>query len=94
MAGAKKKAPAKRRAKWDEAQFANEVAAMVLAFREEGGLTQTQLGDMIGMKQSAVARLERGDNPPTVGTLVRLSTLKGLSFQLDIIDGTASFVGE
>lgn len=40
--------------------------------REQRGLTQQALADMIGVKRTAVARLEGGDHAPTMTTLLKL----------------------
>jgi HTH-type transcriptional regulator / antitoxin HipB len=42
------------------------------AVREQRGLTQQALADRIGVKRTAIARLERGDHAPTMTTLLKL----------------------
>ncbi|MGI8857035.1 MAG: helix-turn-helix transcriptional regulator [Thermomicrobiales bacterium] len=42
------------------------------AVREQRGLTQQALADIIGVKRTAIARLERGDHAPTMTTLLKL----------------------
>ena len=52
---------------------------LVRAWREHLGLTQQQVAERAGMKQSALARLERGDGTPRAATLKRLAEAMGLS---------------
>ncbi len=40
--------------------------------REQRGLTQQSLADMIGVKRTAIARLEGGNHAPTMTTLLKL----------------------
>jgi predicted transcriptional regulator len=64
--------------------FPNEVVkanvrgdSLIKAWREYFGLTQTELAEKAGMKQSALARLEKTAN-------ARTSTLKKLAKAMDI----------
>ena len=50
------------------ARWIHEVMQQLIAMRDELGLTQTALGERMGKQQSAIARLERGDD-------IKLSTL-------------------
>ena len=40
--------------------------------RREQGISQYQLGELSGVKQSAIARLERGNINPTIDTVQKL----------------------
>ncbi len=40
--------------------------------REQRGLTQQALADMVGVKRAAIARLEGGNHAPTMTTLLKL----------------------
>jgi predicted transcriptional regulator len=51
--------------------------SLIKAWREYFGLTQTELAEKAGMKQSALARLEKSGN-------ARTSTLKKLAEAMDI----------
>lgn len=61
------------RAEWERLAPARAVALSVLGYRLDRGLTQTALGRLLGMPQSAIARLEAGDHLPTLPTLLRLA---------------------
>lgn len=59
--------------------------------REQRGLTQQALADLIGVKRAAIARLEGGDHAPTVTTLLKL--VHALDAKLIIeSDGRIDFV--
>ncbi|MDN6555107.1 MAG: helix-turn-helix domain-containing protein [Acidipropionibacterium acidipropionici] len=58
----------------DRLALADAVSVAVLVYRTDHGLTQTAFGRRLGMKQPQVARLERGDTPPSVETLQRLAS--------------------
>jgi transcriptional regulator with XRE-family HTH domain len=72
------------RAEWDRTTVARAVANRVVAYRAEHGLTQTQLAKVLGMTQSAIARLELGEHEPNLTTLARLSRGLGIDFHIDI----------
>jgi transcriptional regulator with XRE-family HTH domain len=66
------------RAEWERLAPARAVANRLVLYRAEHGLTQTALGRLLSMPQSAIARLEIGEHIPTLPTLLRLSELLGL----------------
>ncbi len=54
--------------------------------RQRQGLSQTQLGDMLGIKQSHVGKIERGENMPSVEVLVKITQLLNVSADVLITD--------
>jgi transcriptional regulator with XRE-family HTH domain len=64
--------------------LANAVAILVIEYRADHDLSQTQLARQLGMHQSAIARLEAGDHEPSLSTLARLAKGLGIDFQIDI----------
>jgi ribosome-binding protein aMBF1 (putative translation factor) len=72
------------RAEAQRTQFAHEVAMRIIAYRVEHGISQTELGRRVGMRQPHVARLEAGDHEPSLTTLARLSRALGIEFHIDI----------
>ena len=52
-------------------QFA--LARQVLFLRKEGGLTQVQLAEKVGIDQAEISRIERGAGNPTMETLQRIA---------------------
>ena len=62
------------RREWFRAELEQNVPAMFRDLREERGLTQTDLADLVEMKQSAVSRFEKSAAPKwNFETLLRLA---------------------
>jgi transcriptional regulator with XRE-family HTH domain len=57
----------------DRGWFFAAIADQVAERRQELGLSQRQLAELVGTTQSAVARLERGGRPPRIDTLLRIA---------------------
>lgn len=72
------------RVEWERTAVARAVAARLVEYRVEHGLTQTALARTLGMKQPAVARLEAGEHNPSFDTLVRLSRGLDIEFHIDV----------
>ena len=72
------------RAEWERTAVARAVAARLVAYRAEHGLSQTALARVLGMKQPAIARLEAGEHNPTFDTLARLSSTLGIEFHIAV----------
>lgn len=64
--------------------LAHAVAMRVIGYRVEHGLSQTGLARLLGMHQSAIARLEACDHEPSLATLSRLAQALGIEFHIDI----------
>lgn len=82
----------KFRAEWDRTAFARDVALRIVRYRTENNLTQTALARMVGMTQSVIARLESGDQPPSIQTLAKLSKGTGMDFDIKFTHGYVEFV--
>ena len=70
------------RKEWQRTQIAREVALQVVRYRANHKLTQEELAAKLGMKQSAVARLEAGEHAPSVVVLRRLAEKLGMEFHI------------
>src|SRR3954454_16279383 len=57
----------------DRGWFFAAVADRVAERRQEKGLSQRELAELVGTTQSAIARLERGGRPPRIDTLLRIA---------------------
>ncbi len=57
----------------DEAEIWAAIATQVVAHRRARQLTQTELAEMCGTTQSAIARMESGVRPPRIDTLLRIA---------------------
>jgi len=64
--------------------LAHAVAMRVIGYRINNGLSQTGLARLLGMHQSAIARLEAGEHEPSLATLSRLARVLEVEFHIDI----------
>ena len=72
------------RVEWDRTALAREVSIWLLRYRKHHNPTQTELAELLGWKQSAVARLESGEHEPSVSTLHHLIERLGSRARIDI----------
>ncbi len=72
------------RVEWQRLALAREVAAELVRFRSENGLSQRALADCLGVSQPRVAKIESGEHNPGIDTLVSISRATGLEFVIDI----------
>lgn len=66
----------------EEIRLASELVAKIIERRTELGWTQRQLAEELGVKQSAIARLESLAVVPRIDTLYRLLKPLGLEIKL------------
>ena len=67
----------------DSSAVARECARKLLELRGQTGQTQKQLAARLGMTESMISRLERGDHVPSLKTLCRIAEAFGR--QLEIV---------
>ena len=48
-------------------------------FREKKGLTQAELGNRVGLKQTTISQYENGSRTPTLAMAKKLSDVLGIS---------------
>ena len=60
-----------------------ELLGKLIEAREEKGITQEKLAEMSGLKQSAIARLEKMSSKPQIDTLIKVLT--PLGYKLAIV---------
>jgi DNA-binding XRE family transcriptional regulator len=72
------------RAEWQRLTLAREVAAQIIRYRAENGLSQRALAAHLGVSQPRVVALESGEQNPSVDTLIDLSRATGLEFAFDV----------
>ena len=53
------------------------IISEIIAARNKKGMTQKEMADKIGTKQSAIARFESGNGNPTLGLLEKLGGVLG-----------------
>lgn len=59
-------------------ELAIDIGCNILAARVKKGITQTKLAEMIGSRQPAIARVERGNTLPSFDFLLRISKALGI----------------
>ncbi|MCJ7842568.1 helix-turn-helix domain-containing protein [Lederbergia sp. NSJ-179] len=69
---------------WENSQVEYEIARQIIKIRKEKGLTQAGLAELIHSKQSAISRIENGDQNVTLGTLKKIASVLNTKIQLEI----------
>ena len=72
------------RAYWKRTALARAAALALIGYRVKHHLTQTQLGEKLGVRQPQVARLEMGEHNPSLEMLQRLARTIGLRFIVEV----------
>ena len=61
-----------------------QVISDLIAARLKKGITQKELADKIGTKQSAIARLESGSINPSLGLLEKIASVMGYKLTVQL----------
>lgn len=61
----------------EEVAFEAQLMAELTKARKEKHLTQKELGELCGLPQSAIARMEKGENSPSISTVTKVLTVLG-----------------
>ena len=67
---------------WDDSEMEYQLMMMVLKARNEQNLTQSELAERTGIRQSNISRIEQGQAMPSISTLNKIA--HGLGKQLQI----------
>ncbi len=70
---------------YDEMEAEYQVISAVIGKRLEKKMSQKQLADRIGTKQSAISRLESGESNPSINFLSRVAKALGGELQIRIV---------
>lgn len=62
----------------------HELACQIINLRLELGLTQKEFGELVGLKQSYISRLENGEQNITIETLKELVRKAGADIDIQI----------
>lgn len=62
-----------------------EAVRAVIAARLESGMTQKELAEKTGIRQSNLSRIEQGISSPTIDTLARIAAGMGKKLKIDFI---------
>lgn len=65
-----------------------QIAAEVAQRRLDWGLSQSELAELCGTTQSAIARLERGARPPRIDTLWRIANALDCQLTVELLPRT------
>lgn len=60
-------------------------AGLIRGLRRTLGLTQTQMADLAGVRQSVISAYETGARQPSLGALVRLVEAAGHELRLNVV---------
>lgn len=78
----------------DSPEFAKEYEAMrpeyeairsMIAARLESNMTQKELAEKTGIRQSNISRIENGTSSPTVDTLARIAAGMGKQLKIEFV---------
>jgi ribosome-binding protein aMBF1 (putative translation factor) len=69
---------------YEDLEFEFQVVAAMIDYREKHDLTQKEFAERMGMKQSAIARFERGPGNPTTKFLKRLANGMGMKLVISL----------
>ena len=62
-----------------------EAGYQIARLRIQRGLTQSQLADMVGTRQSSIARLENGNSVPSLSFLERIASAMDARIELHVV---------
>lgn len=65
------------------ARTVKQIGAVIRRARRNAGLTQTELGKKIGMRQATISKLEKGEPATQLSTLLDALTALGLEIIID-----------
>lgn len=60
------------------------MAAQLVGYRADRGLSQRALAERLGVSQPRVVELEPGEKNPTFDTLVKIAAVTGLEFAINV----------
>ncbi|NQU78017.1 helix-turn-helix transcriptional regulator [Candidatus Falkowbacteria bacterium] len=69
--------PEFRKEYYNTEDLAFEISEMVIEARTKLGLTQKELADKVGTKQSSIARIENGNHLPSISFLQKIARAMG-----------------
>lgn len=72
-------------AEWERLALARMVAARLIAYRSENGLSQRELAKRLGVSQPRVVELESGEKNPQIETLMKIAATTGIEFAFDVV---------
>lgn len=69
---------------WERLAVARAVAARLVGYRADHGMSQRALAESLGVSQPRIVELESGEKNPTFDTLVKIAAATGSEFAISI----------
>ena len=70
---------------WEETEIEYQIKKMLIAARLEHKMTQKQLAEKSGIRQSNISRIESGACIPTIPTLCEIAKSYGKKIKIEMI---------
>lgn len=61
-----------------------EIISQLISARHKSGITQKELANKVGTKQSAIARLEAGNTNPSIGFLEKIASVMDAKLSISL----------
>ena len=71
---------------WDEGELEYQLKCAIIEARINNKMTQQELAEKVGTKQSSISRFERGNYKPTWDFLQRLAKALGKELKVSLIE--------
>ena len=68
---------------WEEDELEYQIISELIALRSELNLTQEQLSQITGVRQSNISRIECGNSLPSLRTLQKIADATGKKLKLE-----------
>ena len=70
---------------WEETELEYQIKSMLISARLEQKMTQKELAERSGVRQSNISRIEKGVCTPTLGTLCDLARGLGKRLKIEMV---------
>ena len=70
---------------WEETELEDQIRRMLISARIENKLTQKELSEQTGIRQSNISRIENGSSMPTLATLDAIAKGIGKRLKIEIV---------
>jgi transcriptional regulator with XRE-family HTH domain len=82
--GGNKKEDESLKSQEEENSLENEVAKQIITLRKTLGLSQKELADKLNTKQSAISRIEKGEQNISIGLLEKIADALGVEVNVSL----------
>ena len=70
---------------WEETEIEYQIKSMLINARIENHMTQKQLSEKTGIRQSNISRIEKGACIPTITTLSEIAKSYGKKLKIEMV---------